>query len=250
MGLFSDCDLWVWGQEVEAEQLVARVQTVRQAGAPLNMDLRLRPEGRSGPLASSVASFRKYRTERLETWERMALSRARPIGGAPQALPEIEDLLAKPLTGEEFEELLTMKHRIETERVPAHHWKRHLRHSAGGTDDVEWLVHLAMMKEPGWRPPVANGMQAELASLENSRILVPEDVNELRLTYRLWQRLRMALACLAFDADVVPENPDKLDALAEVLKYEGGNAMLKEIQHGQTRVREIFDKGVRRLQEW
>lgn len=250
MGLFSDCDLWVWGQEVEAEQLVARVQAVRQAGAPLNMDLRLRPEGRSGPLASSVASFRKYRTERLETWERMALSRARPIGEAPQALPEIEDLLAPPLTGEEFEELLAMKHRIETERVPAHHWKRHLRHSAGGTDDVEWLVHLAMMKEPAWRPPVANGMQAELASLENSRILVPEDVNELRLTYRLWQRLRMALACLAFDADVVPENPDKLDALAEVLKYETGNDLLRSIQQGQADVRRIFDKGVRRLQEW
>lgn len=250
MGLFSDCDLWVWGDETVAEQLVAKVQIVRQEGAPLSMDLRLRPEGRSGPLASSAASFRKYRADRLETWERMALSRARPVGEAATSQPEIEELLSVPLTAEEFEELLAMKHRIETERVPAHHWRRDIRHSAGGTDDVEWLVHLAFMKEPAWRPPVANGIYAELASLAHSRILAAEEFEELRQTYHLWQRLRVALACLAFDADVVPENPDKLDALAEALKYESGNDLLRVIQHGQARVREFFDKAVRRLQEW
>lgn len=250
LGMTSDCDLWVWGSEAEAEQLVARVQAVRQAGAPLTMDLRLRPEGRSGPLATNVASFRKYRAERLETWERMAISRSRLLGDAPTARPEIEDLLAQPLSGEEFEELLAMKHRIETERVPAHHWKRQIRHSPGGTDDVEWLIHLALMKVPAWRPPVADGLRAEFNSLENSRILPAEDVGTLRQTYQLWQRMRLALAVLAFDADVVPENPDKLDALAEVLKYETGNDLLRAIQQGQADVRRIFDKGVRRLQEW
>jgi glutamine synthetase adenylyltransferase len=97
---------------------------------------------------------------------------------------------------------------------------------------------------------VADGLRAELNSLENSRILPAEDVGTLRQTYQLWQRMRLALAVLAFDADVVPENPDKLDALAEVLKNETGNDLLRAIQQGQADVRRIFDKGVRRLQEW
>src|SRR4029078_9504507 len=49
---------------------------------PLLLDADLRPEGRSGPLARSLASYRAYYSRWSLTWESQALLRARPIAGA------------------------------------------------------------------------------------------------------------------------------------------------------------------------
>src|SRR3546814_18665256 len=47
------------------------------------IDMRLRPSGNAGPIATSLASFRRYYAEAAWTWEHLALTRARPVAGPP-----------------------------------------------------------------------------------------------------------------------------------------------------------------------
>src|SRR5712664_298760 len=57
--------------------LVAMIEEVTEEGYAFRVDLRLRPEGRMGPVAMSLDAYRAYHRERAELWERQALLKAR-----------------------------------------------------------------------------------------------------------------------------------------------------------------------------
>src|SRR2546428_9856920 len=59
------------------------IEEVTEEGYAFRVDLRLRPEGRMGPVAMSLDAFRAYHRERAELWERQALLKARPAAGDP-----------------------------------------------------------------------------------------------------------------------------------------------------------------------
>src|SRR6478672_11554648 len=59
-------------------------------GALYQVDMRLRPSGRSGPVATSLAAFASYQDTEAWTWEHMALTRARPVAGSPAFAARVE----------------------------------------------------------------------------------------------------------------------------------------------------------------
>jgi len=61
--------------------LVARIEEVTEEGYAFRVDLRLRPEGRMGPVAMSLDAYAAYHRERAVLWERQALLKARPCTG-------------------------------------------------------------------------------------------------------------------------------------------------------------------------
>jgi glutamate-ammonia-ligase adenylyltransferase len=63
------------------QRLISALTSATRQGRLYDVDLRLRPSGRSGPVATQLRSFVEYQTKEAETWEHMALARARPIGG-------------------------------------------------------------------------------------------------------------------------------------------------------------------------
>ena len=63
------------------QRLVSALTAPTKAGRLYEVDLRLRPSGRKGPLATSLSAFSRYQAEEAETWEHMALTRARVIAG-------------------------------------------------------------------------------------------------------------------------------------------------------------------------
>ncbi|MFN6977253.1 MAG: glutamine-synthetase adenylyltransferase, partial [Gemmobacter sp.] len=60
-------------------------------GRLYEVDMRLRPSGRQGPVATSLAAFRTYQQTEAWTWEHLALTRARPVAGDPALGAEVED---------------------------------------------------------------------------------------------------------------------------------------------------------------
>jgi glutamate-ammonia-ligase adenylyltransferase len=61
--------------------LVAALSAPTAAGKLYEVDMRLRPSGRQGPVATALASFERYQREEAWTWEHMALTRARVLAG-------------------------------------------------------------------------------------------------------------------------------------------------------------------------
>ena len=64
-----------------AQRLVSALTVATRRGRLYDVDMRLRPSGGKGPLATQFSSFIDYQSKEAETWEHMALTRARPIAG-------------------------------------------------------------------------------------------------------------------------------------------------------------------------
>ena len=67
------------------QRLLAALTAPTKAGKLYDVDLRLRPSGRKGPLATQFSAFTLYQKSEAETWEHMALTRARVVAGEPSA---------------------------------------------------------------------------------------------------------------------------------------------------------------------
>jgi len=85
----SDLDLvFIFADDVEAEMATRIVQRLRttlmvklREGIAYELDMRLRPSGRSGPPAVKLSSFRDHHMKRAHSWEHIALAPARIVAG-------------------------------------------------------------------------------------------------------------------------------------------------------------------------
>jgi len=253
----SDCDLLLLVSsidqhrqaEVAAEAFLGAINQLRRFGSPISIDLRLRPEGRQGLLVRTYEGFSTYELESMEMWERFALGEARLVAGNPEAEALVRRAaFAQPLTPERLKELRSMKHRIETERIQPQLMHRHVKLGSGGLSDIEWLLHILEMRYPSaldamtWRP-----LRERLGKLAEARIMTLLETEELAFAHTHLQSVRTSIALLGFEADLVPENPDKLDRLAQARQAENGNEFLKEHLAVTERVRAIYDEAMERL---
>lgn len=82
------------------QHLVTALSAPMAEGRLYEVDMRLRPSGKQGPVATALAAFRSYQTEEAWTWEHLALTRARPVAGPSDLMDEVErfrrDLIAAP----------------------------------------------------------------------------------------------------------------------------------------------------------
>src|SRR5690606_19746265 len=129
-------------QEVATElrQLLQRVD----AQPPLEVDAGLRPEGKNGPLARSLASTAEYYAKWSDPWEAQALLRARPCAGDASLRQEFDEVIhpvryPAELSAAALKQMRTLKARMEAERLPRGvDPRRHLKLGPGGLSDVEW----------------------------------------------------------------------------------------------------------------
>ncbi|HKJ74489.1 MAG TPA: bifunctional [glutamine synthetase] adenylyltransferase/[glutamine synthetase]-adenylyl-L-tyrosine phosphorylase, partial [Alphaproteobacteria bacterium] len=83
-----------------SKRFINAITALTGEGRLYEVDMRLRPSGRAGPVATSLETFQRYHREHAWTWERMALTRARPIIGPAPLLDGISDTIRSVLTGQ------------------------------------------------------------------------------------------------------------------------------------------------------
>ncbi len=254
----SDADILVVCESAEARAIAERaVQSsavelgkLRSLGAPLEIDFRLRPEGRAGRLVSTPESLSRYAAERMEPWERFALGRARTVYGSNLALDLAHEIAyAKPIGPAELNALVGMKSRIERERVKPGQYERHVKLGRGGLDDISWLLQLWLLRRPDLCQDRPVKTAARLKCLFRAGILDAVEHDTLLDSHRFLIKLRNRLYLLGVGDDLIPENPDKLAFLARGFGAEDANGMLKLYQRHTGRVRGIFEQGMEALAE-
>ncbi len=123
------------------------------AGELFDIDTALRPNGNSGMLVTSVASFEKYQTGRGSntawTWEHQALTRARWCAGCAELLAPFEAVrravLCAPRDGAALRgEVLAMREKVR-QAHPVKGGRFDVKHSAGGMMDVEFAVQALVL---------------------------------------------------------------------------------------------------------
>ncbi|MBU4530147.1 MAG: bifunctional [glutamine synthetase] adenylyltransferase/[glutamine synthetase]-adenylyl-L-tyrosine phosphorylase [Hoeflea sp.] len=139
------------------QRLVAALSAPTAEGILYEVDLRLRPSGNKGPVATSIRAFSKYQSEEAWTWEHMALTRARVVAGEDSLREEartlIDEVLAKPRDEARLlEDLVEMRGLIEQEKPPRDIWDVKL--IPGGLIDIEFIAQYLSLKARagGWLP--------------------------------------------------------------------------------------------------
>jgi glutamate-ammonia-ligase adenylyltransferase len=130
------------------QRLVAAVSAPTGEGIAYSVDLRLRPSGRAGPLATHIASFEHYQRSEAWIWEHMAMSRGRPVAGDSGLMDEVSTILdavvAMPREPRKLgAEIADMRGRIEREKVAAGPFDVKL--AAGGLIDCEFAAQYLVL---------------------------------------------------------------------------------------------------------
>jgi [glutamine synthetase] adenylyltransferase / [glutamine synthetase]-adenylyl-L-tyrosine phosphorylase len=213
LGYASDLDIVFLFDDPapEAAEIYSRLATrlntwlsaQTSAGQLFETDLRLRPNGDSGLVVSSMAAFRQYQLESAWLWEHQALTRARFTAGDPDVGAAFEHIRCEVLCQKRDlaklrEEVLAMRQRM----LDAHAGKSaHLResfdlkHDPGGLVDVEFIVQYLVLGH-AWRyhELTANKGNIALLAMAAEKGLIPADLAEIvRNAYREYRRMQHGL---------------------------------------------------------
>jgi len=182
-----------------AQRINTWISSTTPAGILFQTDLRLRPNGESGLLVSSVEAFRQYQMESAWVWEHQALTRARFSAGDAGIGSKFEairiEVLRKPRDLEALrQEVLSMRQRM----ADAHANKSELfdlKHDRGGLIDVEFIVQFLVLGHAHAHAELTGNLgNLALLKIAAGLGLVPDDLAErVRDAYRTYRRLQHSL---------------------------------------------------------
>ena len=170
-------------------------------GALYEVDTRLRPSGAQGPIAVNLDGFERYQREDAWTWEHMALCRARPVFGPPEARERVEtivrDVLAMPRDPDKLRaDVLAMRAEMATHKPAAGRLDAKLLR--GGLVDCEFVIHFLQLRHrTAFHPSLSEAIEALVAEG-----LLPASFADRQA---LLGRLLVAARLLAPDLDDPPD---------------------------------------------
>ncbi|MER8097277.1 bifunctional [glutamine synthetase] adenylyltransferase/[glutamine synthetase]-adenylyl-L-tyrosine phosphorylase [Streptomyces goshikiensis] len=239
-----------------AQAVIAEMRRLLQLPStdpPLLIDADLRPEGRSGPLVRTLASYAAYYRRWSLTWESQALLRAEPVAGDEELgrrFIELIDPLRYPVEGlgeDAVREIRRLKARMESERMPrGADPTLHTKLGRGGLSDVEWTVQLMQMRhawaEPGLR---TTRTREALAAAHRAGLIPTEEAQILDEAWVLATRVRNAVMLVRGRAgDTFPSEARELAAVGRYLGYAEGTVgeLLDDYRRITRRARAVVDE--------
>jgi glutamate-ammonia-ligase adenylyltransferase len=228
------------------QRLISAVTAPTAEGVLYEVDMRLRPSGNKGPVATSLASFELYHKESAWTWERMALTRARVVAGdaqlAENLAARIGRMLCRPADIATLRrDVLDMRRLMLAELGKAETWD--IKRAPGGLIDIEFIAQYLQLAHAHKHPEVLDqNTAAALAKLAAAGLLNEVQAQFLKTALALYQRLTQVLRlCVAteFSADNAPAGLSRLVANSSGLPdLARAESLLLETR---ATVREIFE---------
>jgi glutamate-ammonia-ligase adenylyltransferase len=230
-------------------KILETFSTRHPAGSLLRVDLRLRPEGSAGPLARSLESMENYYAGFGETWERIALIKARGIAGSRELAYDFLRLhqpfiYPKNPTPDLLAEIANIKHRIERDIVGAEKLQRDVKLGRGGIREIEFIVQTLQLIHGARHPFLQQpSMLKALRALRELDLLPREEVLALDNAYRFLRRVEHRLQIEAEQqTHTVPEEPEAVQRLARSLRFASARDFTAALQNRMGSVRPIFQR--------
>ena len=188
------------------QRLINALTAQTNYGALYQVDMRLRPSGRAGPLATQLGGFASYQEREAWTWEHMALTRARVVSASPGFGTRVEqvirDVLQRPrdpaLTAGDVVE---MRAAIAKEKGEGDRWD--LKYGAGGLIDIEFIAQYLQLVHAHAQPDILDTSTARVLDKAWALRLLPvEDAEVLRPAVEFYHDLTQILRlCLSHPFD-------------------------------------------------
>jgi len=227
------------------QRLISALTVQTNYGALYRVDMRLRPSGRSGPLATQIGSFESYQEREAWTWEHMALTRARIVSSPPKFARSVDAVIRHALCRERNAETIAadvveMRGAIAKEKGDADPWD--LKYAVGGLIDIEFIAQYLQLVHAAAKPEILDTSTAR--SLEKAArlgVLTPEDAAILRPAVRLFHDLVQVLRlCLPGTLDPKTAGAGVLALLARAADLPDFPALQAHVEDTQRQVRACF----------
>ena len=232
------------------QAMITAVTAQMAEGRLYEVDMRLRPSGTQGPVATSWGSFQSYQAEKAWVWEHLALTRARVVAGDDGLGADIETFRAGLLAqkgadrGAVLKELGEMRARIAAAKAPEGRWDGKI--GPGRLQDVELVAQAGALMAGVVRRNVTAGLRGAVAI----SWLSAADKTVLEAAYRLcWQV--QAVARLLSEKPLAPEAVGSGGAamLERETGIAGFEALAEEMQARGAAAAEVIDAALTRMPE-
>jgi glutamate-ammonia-ligase adenylyltransferase len=190
-----------------SQRLISAITAPTAEGRLYDVDMRLRPSGESGPIASHFGGFARYQRESAWTWEHMALTRARPIAGDPGLCRRISETITAVLGAPRDPDRLVidvadMRRRIADENPRPSPWD--LKNRRGGLLDLEFIVQYLMLRHAASSPQIlCRGTTEAIAALGTAGLLPLPGQHELADAATLFRNVQAVLTLIGQGSSAV-----------------------------------------------
>jgi glutamate-ammonia-ligase adenylyltransferase len=232
-----------------SEKILETFSTRDPEGSLFRVDLRLRPEGGAGPLTRSLESMENYYAGFGETWERIALIKARGIAGSRELAYEFlrqhqPFIYPRSPTPDLLDEIAGIKRRIERDVVRTDAMERDVKLGRGGIREVEFVVQTLQFIHGGRNAFLQDASTLNaLRSLARLEIIPRKEVLDLDRSYRF---LRLVEHRLQIEAEqqthTIPRDDATLERLARGLGFASSKRFIAQLKSHMQSVRAVFDR--------
>src|SRR5262249_21944731 len=210
------------------------------------VDMRLRPSGRAGPLATQIEGFASYQETEAWTWEHLALTRARVVSASPAFAARIEDVIRTVLTRPRDPQTIAgdvveMRRAIAQEKGDDNRWD--LKYVAGGLIDIEFIAQYLQLAHAAATPEILDTSTVRVLDRAwRLGLLSAEDAEVLRPAVRLYHDLTQVLRlCLPGPFDPKAAAPGLVGLLARSADVPDFATLEATVTETETKVRRSFE---------
>jgi glutamate-ammonia-ligase adenylyltransferase len=215
-----------------AREVIHLLTESTELGFAYRVDMRLRPDGRQGPLCTRVDQAIAYYDTRGRTWERQAYIKARAIAGdielGKQYLQHLRPwIYRRYLTLADIAGIKALKRKIEKHAEEAGVAQRHVKTGHGGIRDIEFVIQFLQLLNGGSIPQVRTGNTlTAIERLEHAGCLTHQERRILEENYSFLRKVEHRLQIM-FDLQTheLPMNDAELAKLARRLVYRTGDTL-------------------------
>jgi [glutamine synthetase] adenylyltransferase / [glutamine synthetase]-adenylyl-L-tyrosine phosphorylase len=227
------------------QRLISAFTTRTNYGVLYDIDMRLRPSGRAGPVASHVDAFSEYQDKEAWTWEHMALTRARVISASPKFRDRIETVIRRVLTRPREAagvaiDVADMRRAIALEKGEDDLWD--LKHVAGGLVDIDFIAQYLQLAHAADKPDII-GVNT-LHVLDNAArlgVLPAASAEILRSAALLYHDLTQILRlCVSDRFGPETAGEDLLQTMARAGDAPDFSSLQARVRETQIEVRRVF----------
>ncbi len=233
----------VWSRVVR--RMTANLEDATDDGMVWRVDLRLRPEGSSGPLVNSLAAAERYYESFGRLWERAALLRARRVAGDAELAVELAAMLqpfvwtrrVDPSIAAALHEL-GERARVELCAEP----ERDLKLGTGGIREAELFVQALQLIWGGRDPRLRSAStMVAAARLRTAGLLTEREADQVTSAYLGLRRCEHAVQwSTGLQTHLLPTDPSELERLARSQGFASAEALSKALSEARQAVRRLF----------
>ena len=206
-----------------ASHLIRIMKETTPHGTLYEVDTRLRPDGRRGPLSVSRARFESYFRDEAQAWERLALVKVRGIAGTGTFAARAEQFardcaFSCPLNSGDLNRIEEVRKRLAAQSSPLD-----LKRREGGIAEIEFAIRLLQLAHAADHPELKRGdALGALDVLESAGLMSENEHTTLREAYLFLRRVENRIRMMKGRAEsTLPSDANALRELGELLGIPG-----------------------------